>query len=153
MNIGRRRPSETLALVRGLVVDDSQAWRQTICSVLQREFELTFVCESSNGTDAVRKSEELKPDLILLDIALPHLNGLEAARQIRKVSPGSKLIFLTSYIDLDLLREALSIGVMGYVAKSDAAFELVTAVRTVMSGEWFISSMLSTVDPNKPPLP
>jgi len=142
-----------LALVRALVVDDSQAWRQTICSLLRREFDLTVVCESSDGIDAIRKTEELRPDLILLDISLPNLNGLEAARQIRKVSPGSKLIFLTSYIDLDLLREALSIGVMGYVAKSDAAFELVTAVRTVMGGEWFISSMLSTVDPNKPPLP
>jgi len=101
--------------------------------------------------DAVRKSQELRPDLILLDIGLPHLNGLEAARQIRRVSPGSKLIFVTSYVDLDLLREALSIGALGYVAKSDATFELVTAVRTVLSGEWFISSMLSTVDPNKPP--
>jgi DNA-binding NarL/FixJ family response regulator len=139
--------------VRVLIVDDSPAWRRTVSSVLQEHLDVIIVCESSDGVDAVQKSEELQPDLILLDIGLPHLNGLEAARQIRKVAPTSKLLFLTSYVDLDLLREALVIGALGYVAKSDAAFELVPAVNTVMRGEWFVSSRLSAIDPNNPLLP
>jgi DNA-binding NarL/FixJ family response regulator len=126
-----------LAAVRILIVDDSQAWRRSVCLLLQEYLNVVILCESSDGLDAVRKSEELQPDLILLDIGLPNLNGLEAARQIRKVSPGSRILFLTSYDGPEFLREALSIGALGFVVKSHAASDLLPAVRAVMQGQQF----------------
>jgi DNA-binding NarL/FixJ family response regulator len=126
-----------LAAVRILIVDDSQAWRRSVCLLLQEYLNVVILCESLDGLDAVRKSEELQPDLILLDIGLPNLNGLEAARQIRKVSPGSRILFLTSYDGPEFLREALSIGALGFVVKSHAAHDLLAAVRAVMQGQQF----------------
>jgi DNA-binding NarL/FixJ family response regulator len=126
-----------LAAVRILIVDDSQAWRRSVCLLLQEYLNVVILCESLDGLDAVRKSEELQPDLILLDIGLPNLNGLEAARQIRKVSPGSRILFLTSYDGPEFLREALSIGALGFVVKSHAASDLLPAVRAVMQGQQF----------------
>lgn len=126
-----------MAAVRILIVDDSQAWRRSVCLLLQEYLNVVILCESLDGLDAVRKSEELQPDLILLDIGLPNLNGLEAARQIRKVSPGSRILFLTSYDGPEFLREALSIGALGFVVKSHAASDLLPAVRAVMQGQQF----------------
>lgn len=129
-----------LAVVRIFIVDDSQAWRRSVCSILRQNLDLEIVCESSDGLEAVRKSEELQPDLILLDIGLPTINGLEAARQIRKVSPSSRILFLTSYDSPDLLQEALRIGALGFVVKSNAAGDLLPAVKAVMQDEQFFES-------------
>ena len=129
-----------MAVVRIFIVDDSQAWRRSVCSILRQHLDLEIVCESSDGLEAVRKSEELQPDLILLDIGLPTLNGLEAARQIRKVSPSSRILFLTSYDSPELLQEALRIGALGFVVKSNAAFDLLPAVKAVMQNEQFFES-------------
>ena len=96
-----------MAAVRILIVDDSQAWRYAVCLLLKQNLDLVLICECADGLEAVRKSEELQPDLVLLDIGLPNLNGFEAARQVRKVSPGSRILFLTSYDDPAYLREAL----------------------------------------------
>src|ERR1700756_4678856 len=81
-------------LVGILIVDDSRAWRRAVCSILHRHLDSVIICESSDGFDAVRRTQELKPDLVLLDIGLPNLNGLEAARQIRKLAPETKILFL-----------------------------------------------------------
>ena len=86
--------------------------------------------------------EELKPDLILLDIGLPKLNGIEAARQIRRRSPDSKIIFLSQNSDLDVVRAALGTGALGYVLKTDAGHELLPAVDAVLGGKQFVSSSL-----------
>jgi DNA-binding NarL/FixJ family response regulator len=126
-----------LAAVRVLIVDDSQPWRCAVCLLLKQNLDLVLICECSDGLEAVRKSEDLQPDLVLLDIGLPNLNGLEAARQIRKVSPGSRILFLTSYDGPEFLREALSIGALGFVVKSHAASDLLPAVRAVMQGQQF----------------
>ena len=126
-----------MAAVRIFIVDDSQAWRRAVCAILHEHLDVVVICESSDGLDAVRKSEELQPDLVLLDIGLPSLNGLEAARQIRKVSPSSRILFLTSYDSPDLLQEALRIGALGFVKKSNAACDLLAAVRAVMQAEQF----------------
>lgn len=122
-------------------------------SILGQDKGLEVIFEGSEGLEAVRKSAELQPDLVLLDIGLPDLSGLEAARQIRKVSPGSRIIFLTSHGSADLAQEALSIGALGFVIKSDAARDLLPAVSSVMRGEQFTSSRFPPLDPTKPPHP
>lgn len=129
-----------MAAVRVLIVDDSQPWRCAVCLLLKQNLDLALICECSDGLEAVRKSEDLQPDLVLLDIGLPNLNGLEAARQVRRVSPGSRILFLTSYDDPEYLQEALRIGALGFIVKSNAASDLLPAVRAVMNDERFFGS-------------
>ena len=99
-----------------------------------------IIAEASDGPEAVQKAEDLKPDLVLLDIGLPELNGIEAARRIRQLTPGSKIIFLSQNSDLDVVRAALSTGALGYVRKIDAGRDLLLAVDAVLRGEQFFSS-------------
>ncbi len=119
--------------------------------MLHIHFDLVIIGECSDGLKAVLKSEELQPDLILLDIGLPDLNGLEAARQIRKVAPGSRILFLSSYHWPEIVDEAMSIGALGFVLKVNAARELLPAIRTVLRDERFIGTGFSPLDPNKLP--
>jgi len=126
--------------VRVLVVDDYQPWRRFVSSELRKRPELQVTCEVWDGLDAVHKAQELRPDLILLDIGLPTLNGIEAARQIRKLDSKTKIIFLTQETSPDIMQEALSLGVDGYVVKARAATELLTAVEAVLHGREFVSS-------------
>jgi DNA-binding NarL/FixJ family response regulator len=127
-----------LASVRIFLVDDSGPWRRAICSMLQEYKDMEVICEGSDGLQAVEKSAALQPDVVLLDIGLPNLNGLEAARQIRKVAPHSRIIFLTSHNDPDLVDEALRIGASGFVIKADAASDLLSAVSAVMRNQRFV---------------
>ncbi len=127
-------------LIRILVVDDFESWRQQVCSILHTRPELRVVAEAADGWQAVQKAHELRPDLILLDIGLPNLNGLDAANRIRQVAPESRIIFLTQDSDEDLVRDALSAGAQGYVLKTDALRELLPAVERVMDGDDFVSS-------------
>lgn len=80
--------------IRILIVDDFEPWRRSLCSLLQQNPAWQVICEASDGLEAIEKSRELQPDLILLDIGLPKLNGIEAARQIRKLAPGARILFL-----------------------------------------------------------
>jgi len=139
-----------LASVRILIVDDSHPWRRAVCSILEQHVDLVVICESSDGLEAVRKSQELQPDLVLLDIGLPNLNGLEAARKIRQVAPGSRILFFSAYNWPELLHEAMSIGALGFVVKSEAKRDLLRAIRTVMRNEEFVGSGFSLRDPIKP---
>jgi DNA-binding NarL/FixJ family response regulator len=100
------------------------------------------VCEVSDGLEAVQKAEELKPDLILLDVGLPKLNGIEAARQIRKLAPNSKILFLSGLDSPDIAGGASNTGASGYVVKSDAGNELLSAVEAILQGKRFVSSGL-----------
>jgi DNA-binding NarL/FixJ family response regulator len=129
-----------LSLVRILVVDDFEPWRRFASSLLRGKPELQVVGEASDGLEAVQKAVDLKPDLILLDLHLPKLNGLEAARQIRDLVPESKIVFLSQESSDDVVQEALNTGAWGYVVKANAASELLTAVETVISGRKFVSS-------------
>jgi len=140
-----------LASVRILIADGSRAWRQAFCSILREYLESVVICESSDGLEAVRKSEELQPDLVLLDIGLPNLNWLEAARQIRKLAPGSRILFLSSYDWPELLHKAISIGALGLVSKSEAARDLLPAVSAVLRDEKYFGGGFSPLDPTKPP--
>lgn len=93
--------------------------------------------------DAVRSAEELRPDLILLDIGLPTLNGIAAARRIRKLSPKSKIIFVSQESSPDVVQEALNSGAWGYVVKTQAGTDLLAAVDAVLEGRQFVSAALS----------
>jgi DNA-binding NarL/FixJ family response regulator len=128
---------------RILVVDDYGPFRQFICSTLRTRPELQIVGEVSDGLEAVHKAEELRPDLIVLDIGLPTLNGIEAARQIRKVAPEYKILFVSQESSADVVQEALALGARGYVVKAYAGSELLAAVEAVLQGRQFVSSGLS----------
>jgi len=127
---------------RILVVEDFELFRRFICSALRQREELQIVGEASDGLEAVQKAEELQPDLILLDIGLPKLNGLEAARQAGRLAPVAKVLFLSQEVDRDVMREAFRLGGRGYVHKSRAQNDLLPAVEAVFRGESFVSSGL-----------
>jgi DNA-binding NarL/FixJ family response regulator len=126
--------------IRILIVDDFEDWRRQVHSLLQGRPAWQVIAEASEGLEAVQKAEELKPDLILLDIGLSKLNGIEAALQIRQRSPNSRIIFLSQNSDLDVVRTALGTGALGYVLKIDAGCELLPSVDAVLGGEQFVSS-------------
>jgi len=126
--------------VRALVVDDVQPFRQLVCSMLRRIPGLQIIGEASDGLDALKKAEELRPDLIVLDIGLPKLNGIEAAHQISKLVPSATVLFLSQERDADVVATALSNGAGGYVLKLDANGELLPAVESVLRGQRFIST-------------
>ena len=121
-------------------MEDFEPFRQIIRSILEKRPELQVIGEVSDGLEAIQKAEELKPDLILLDLGLPTLNGIEAARRIRKLVPESKIIFVTQESSADVMQECLSLGAWGYVVKTRVASELLAAVEAVISGKQFISS-------------
>jgi DNA-binding NarL/FixJ family response regulator len=136
--------------IRILLVDDYEPFRRFLSTMLQNSLEVEFIYEVSDGSEAVRRAEELKPDLILLDIGLPKLNGIEAARRIREVSPQSKILFLSQGSSADVVQEALSTGAEGYVVKTDARRELLTAVNAILRGERFVGSRVARYDFTRP---
>src|SRR5579864_4411986 len=129
--------------IRVLVVEDYADFRHFLVSTMQRRAELQVICEVADGSEAVQKAQELQPELILLDIGLPSLNGIEAARRIRNVSPNSKILFVSENNSSDVIEEALRTRAFGYVAKSDAARDLFPAVDAVLQGREFVSTSLS----------
>lgn len=129
--------------VRVLVVDDFEPFRRLICSTLAKRPELQVIGEASDGLEAVRKAEEFQPDLIMLDIGLPSLSGIEAARRIRKISPSSKIIFVSQESSAQVAEEALDLGALGYVVKTHAGSSLLAAVDVVLLGGRFVSAGVS----------
>ena len=128
-----------MASVCVVVVEDHEEFRRFICSSLEKAPELQVVGIVSDGLTAVQKAEELRPDLILLDIGLPNLNGIEAARRIHQLSPESKMLFVSQESSVDVVREALGTGAHGYVVKIDAGSELLIGVSAVLRGDQFVS--------------
>ena len=132
--------------IRVLLVEDYEPFRRSLRSTLQNRPELQVVAEVSDGFDAIQKAQELRPDLILLDIGLPKLNGIEAARRIRKLSANSKILFVSQEVSSDVVQEALSTGASGYIVKTDAGSELLAGVDAALCGEVFVSSRLAHQD-------
>jgi len=130
-----------LHLFRILVVEDFGPFRQFICSELQKKLELQVV-EAADGLEALRKTEEVQPDLILLDLGLPNLNGMEVARRVRQLAPAAKILFLSLETSSDMIREALSVGALGYLNKSRAQTDLWPALGLVLAGKRFVSTDL-----------
>ena len=126
-----------------LLVDDYEPFRRFVVTKLKAQPHLRILSEVSDGVEAVEKAKELQPDLILLDIGLPRLNGIAAARQIQHLSPKSKILFVTENRSSDVAEEALRAGGLGYVLKSDAENDLVSAIDAVLGGKRFISATLA----------
>jgi DNA-binding NarL/FixJ family response regulator len=132
-----------MSLVRVLVVDDLEAWRRFVSSTLQKQPDLQVISGAADGLEAVQKAEELQPDLILLDIGLPKLNGIEAARRVRNLAPRTKILFLSQESSDDVVQEAFNLGAWGYVVKAHAGSELLPAVEAVLQGKKFVSRGLA----------
>ena len=115
-----------------LVVDDSAPWRLLVSSILERTSSLRVVGEASDGVEAIEKAVTLHPDVVILDIGMPRLNGIEAAKKIRQASPKSKIIFLTQENDTDVRSVALNTGAAAYLLKSTAAVKLQAAIEQAM---------------------
>jgi len=126
--------------VRILLVEDFQPFRKLIRTLLDRKPGLQIIAEATDGQEAVHQAAELKPALILLDIGLPSLNGLDAARQIRELSPDSKILFVSQEFSPEIVQEAMNLGASGYVLKRRLASDLLPAVDAVLRGETFIST-------------
>jgi DNA-binding NarL/FixJ family response regulator len=123
-----------VSVARVLVVDDFAGFRDAICSMLRDRPDLLVVGEASDGLEAVRKAEDLQPDLIVLDLSLPKLNGLEATRRIRTLSPKSKIIIASLESSADFVWEALRSGAAGYVIKAEIFNQLLPAIDAVLQG-------------------
>ena len=126
--------------IRVLVVDDYEPFRRVVCSRLESRPDLEVIGEASDGLEAVEKAQALKPDLILLDIGLPSLNGIEAARRISSLIPATTILFVSQISDADVVQEALSNGAIGYVWKQDAGIDLLRGVESALQGTRFVSS-------------
>jgi len=131
---------------RVLVVEDSEPFRHFICSTIGERPELQIVGEVGDGLEAVQTAEKLRPDLIVLDIGLPSLNGIEVARRIRKLSEESKVLFLSQESSVDVMQEALGTGAHGYVVKTDAGSELLEGVNAVLLGQQVVGRRFSGHD-------
>jgi DNA-binding NarL/FixJ family response regulator len=130
-------------IYRVLVVDDSPLWRRQIHSMLQRSSRWQVVGEAADGLEAVQKAEALQPDLILLDVGLPTLNGIQAARRILARNPGSRILFVSQHQSWAFAEDALGTGARGYLVKSSAGADLLPAMEAIVSGGQFVSPSLA----------
>ena len=132
---------DSRSVVRILLVEDYPGWQRLVVTILQEQPNLQIIAVASDGLEAVQKAKELQPDLVLLDIGLPKLNGIEVAKQVSKVAaPGAVLLIVSSESSVDVVREALRVGALGYVHKSSTRTELLPAIKTVLEGRHFVSS-------------
>ena len=125
------------------MVDDYEPWRAFVASTLKNHSKLRIIGEASDGLEAVQIAQQLQPDVILLEIGLPTLNGIEAARRIREISPKSRILFVSENHSRDIAEEALRTGGCGYVVKAAAASELLPAVEAVLQDKRFVSGSLT----------
>jgi len=132
-------------VVSVLVVDAFNAWKDFVTTHLSTQLDMHILGAASTGSEAVQKTLELQPDLVLLEISLPELNGIEAARQILRHLPQTKLLFLSCNSDPEVVREAFAVGGYGYVFKLDAAMELLAGVESVRRGRKFLSSSFADI--------
>ena len=131
--------------LRLLIADDHEIVRKGLRSLLEAQPGWQVTAEASDGREAVEKAKEIKPDVTVLDIGMPALNGLEAARQMIKNDARAKILILTMHESDPLIREVLDAGARGYVLKSDAGRDLVTAVNAVRSNKTFFTAKVAQI--------
>lgn len=129
--------------IRILLVDDHAVIRQALRLVLEAQADFEVVADVENGRAAVSAAEKLRPDVVLMDMVMPGLNGLEATRQICRRVNGVRVVMLSGFVDEDQLRESLRAGARGYIVKQSDVAELVLAIQTVHRGNTYFSSSLS----------
>ena len=132
-----------MGLIRILLVDDFDSFRKFAVLTLQVSPDIEVVGEAATGAEAVAAAALLKPDLVLLDISLPDMNGFEVLKTIRQGSPDSKIIFVSANNSRMIAQAAMTEGAMGFVIKQNAVDELLPAIRTVMRGKRFLSLELT----------
>ena len=141
------RESNGNARRRILIADDHEVMRRGVRGLIESHNEWAVCGEAVEGKEAVKKSRELKPDLVILDINMPGLTGLAAAQQIRRENPAAKILFFSVHESPQTVREVLSVGGQGYVAKSRAGHDLVDAVRNVLDGKTFFPTLTAMALP------
>ncbi|MBU0465630.1 MAG: response regulator transcription factor [Proteobacteria bacterium] len=130
-------------MIRVLIAEDHTIVRKGLCSLLEKEPGIVVVAEAENGRDAVIKAEEIKPDVVVMDIGMPLLNGIEACRQLKKRFPEIEIIILTVHTNEEYVLQALKAGASGYLIKRAAPSDLVTAIHEVHKGKSYLSSSIS----------
>jgi two-component system response regulator NreC len=143
------RPNWTRASaqrIRVLIVDDHAILRQALRQLLEHEQEVEVVGDAANGRDAIATTEKLQPDVVLMDMVMPGLNGLEATRQIRKRFPKTRVLILTGYMEDEQILGALRAGASGYVVKRSDTEELLLGIQAVHRGNTYFSSHISDGD-------
>lgn len=129
--------------VRILIADDHELFRRGIAAELTQVPGWVVAADAANGRDAAAMAAEIKPDIIVLDLTMPELNGLDAARKIIAADPAARILILTAHESEQVVREVLSAGARGYVLKSDAGRVLVTAVQALLDGRYFFTSTVA----------
>ncbi len=129
--------------IKLLVADDHKIFRQGIKKLLEEESDMQVVGEAANGREAVKRATELKPDVVLMDITMSNLNGLEATRQIKKALPNAKVIMLTMHKNEEYVLQSFQAGASGYILKEGAVEELVSAIRSIHQDKSFLSPTIS----------
>jgi two-component system NarL family response regulator len=130
--------------IRVLIADDQALFRRGLCVVLGTEDHIEVVAEAENGEEAVARAKEVSPDVILMDVRMPRINGIDAARQIRQFSPGTRILMLTVSDDEEDLYESIKAGANGYLLKEISVEEVAEAVRAVVQGKSLISPTMAS---------
>jgi DNA-binding NarL/FixJ family response regulator len=124
--------------LRILIVDDFEKFRRYLCSALEQDRRFEIAGQACDGMEAVQKASELQPDLVLLDVGLPKLNGVQAAKQLRKVAPLAKVLLISQEFSFDVVKAALRSGALGYIQKLNVARELLPGIEAVLEGRYFV---------------
>ncbi len=140
-------------IIQVLIADDHQYVRRGLRRLLQNTEDMQVVGEASNGEEAVELTEKLRPDVVVMDISMPKLDGIQALKRIRKQKIPTRVIILSMHTEIDIMRTAMQQGAHGYVLKRMAAQELTTAIRAVWRGDTYFPSkfLISLIDQTKIP--
>jgi DNA-binding NarL/FixJ family response regulator len=141
-----------MSVTHVLVVDDFVPWHRFVSRLFDSESDLQISSVAIDGLDAVQKAKELQPELILMDLSLPGMNGIAATRQILVYSPRSKVLFVSEHRDSEVIQAAFEAGACGYVLKSDANSDLILGIRTILLGQPFVSRSLTNWRENPDPI-
>jgi len=129
--------------IKVLVADDHTIVRKGLCALLSEESDIEVVGEAENGRDAIKKAEQLKPDVVLMDITMPELNGMDATRQLKKRFPAIKILILSMHANDEYIFETLRAGASGYLIKRSAPTDLIKAIHVAHRGDSFLSPSIS----------